>query len=86
MVSPPPSSACAGADAKPQVLNYSADVVCLQDADMGPQFWLPRLGLGGYDAAFHRRTSHGRPRGPTAEGVLVAWDRDLFSLAKTEVS
>jgi mRNA deadenylase 3'-5' endonuclease subunit Ccr4 len=65
-------------------IRYSADVVCLQDVDFVGEFWQPKLGVAGYDCVFHRRSAHARPRTPTSEGVLIAWDRDLFTLATSE--
>jgi hypothetical protein len=49
------------------------------------EFWQPKLTVAGYDSLFVPRTSFLRPRaGPSAEGVLLCWDRDQFSLARSE--
>mmetsp|Transcript_40488 Transcript_40488/g.52140 ORF Transcript_40488/g.52140 Transcript_40488/m.52140 type:complete len:552 (+) Transcript_40488:118-1773(+) len=67
-----------------EILNFSADVICLQDVDNYAEFWKDQLTTSGYDVLFHPRTSQVKPRSRTAEGVLVAWSRDLFTLFRSE--
>jgi hypothetical protein len=67
-----------------EILSYSADVICLQDVDHYCDFWKDELTNAGYDVVFHPRTSKVKPRSKTAEGVLIAWSRDLFTLFRSE--
>lgn len=69
-----------------EVLCYAADVICLQDVDCFGEFWQPNLNKRGYDMIFSARATKTRPRSAQCEGVLVAWNRDLFTLFRSEVS
>lgn len=66
------------------MLSYSADVICLQDVDHYGDFWKDQLTNSGYDVVFHPKTSKVKLRSKTAEGVLIAWSRDLFTLFRSE--
>jgi len=67
-----------------EILNYDADVICLQDVDNYVEFWEPKLNGGGYDSLFKQKTSQQRPRSSLAEGCLVAWQRDQFNLVRSQ--
>lgn len=67
-----------------EILSYSADVICLQDVDHYSDFWKVQLANSGYDVVFHPKTSKVKLRSKTAEGVLIAWSRDLFTLFRSE--
>lgn len=55
-----------------------ADILCLQEVDHYDDWWRPQLSAAGYDSNF---TS--RPRG-LADGLVVAWKRDLFQLFRSD--
>ena len=62
-----------------EIQSYEADVVCLQDADKFVEFWRPKLMKLGYDSVFKQRTKFVEYH---AEGVVIAYKRDLFQLFK----
>lgn len=62
-----------------EIQSYEADIVCLQDADKFVEFWRPKLMKLGYDSVFKQRTKFLEYH---AEGVIIAYKRDLFQLFK----
>ena len=63
-----------------EILNYDADIICLQDVDHFSNWWQPQLMLAGYDTVWKKRTSVAEDH---YEGVVIGYRRDIFQLFKT---
>lgn len=63
-----------------EIMEYDADIVCLQDVDQFRTFWQPKLAQCGYDSVYKKKTDH---KGKRVEGVLVAFKTDNLSMFKT---
>lgn len=64
-----------------ELINYDADIICLQDVDHFQEFWYPKLITIGYDCVYRCRTQE---KDFHYDGILIALKRGRFQVYKSE--
>ncbi len=64
-----------------EIVNYAADIICLQDIDHFHEFWYPKLMGMGYDCVYKCRTQE---KDFHYDGILIATKRGCLQVYKSE--